>query len=191
MEWLSASCWKARMCSLGPYSTNRYEILRCSRVSTERRLFYMDSPASSLNAWLILLSCWALVLQSDEHPRKSYWMRIFCIDAGLVNEWAQILYKTFGNFSECQFLLLFSSQWHTFLCPENTTLILVIYCWILVRKKWWITNINYFEVAITVFIITFRGTAVTVNGPFPDLYFYFGKGHHIFSPQHFSSASLI
>ena len=180
VEWLTPSCWKACICSLGPYNSNKHEMLRHSCVSTEWKLFYTDSLASSLSAQFTLPSRRALVLQSDEHPGKSYWMRISNIDTGLVNEWTQILCKKFWNFSECQFLLLFSSQWHTFLCPENTTLILVIYCWILVRKKWWISNINYFKDAITVFIITFRDTAVTVNGLFLDLYFCFEKEHHIF-----------
>lgn len=188
MEWLTPSCWKACICSLGPH---KCEMLRHSCVSTEWRLFHTDSLANSHSAQLILLSCWVLVQQSDVHPGKSDWMRISCIDRGLANEWAQIVYKKFCNFSECEFLLLFSSQWHTFLCSENTKLVFVIYCWILVRKKWWISNINYFKDVITVFIITFRDTAVTVNGPFLDRYFYFEKGHHIISPQHYCSASLI
>lgn len=47
--------------------------------------------------------------------------------------WSYI--KVFDKLSRCQFLLLFFSQWYTFWCPGKTVLILMIYCWTLVRKK--------------------------------------------------------
>lgn len=50
--------------------------LRHVCVSTEWRLFHTGCLSSCLSVRLILLSHWELVLQSDEHPAKSYWMRI-------------------------------------------------------------------------------------------------------------------
>lgn len=123
------------ICSLGLHNSNKCETLRLSCTSTEWRLFYMDSLASRLRAQLILLPFSALVWQNDEHPGKCYQRRISCIVTGLAIEWEWISHKKFWNCSEYQMLLLFSSQWHTFLNLENTIIILVIYCWVFLKKK--------------------------------------------------------
>lgn len=47
--------------------------------------------------------------------------------------WSYI--KVFDKLSTCQFLPLFFSEWYAFWCPGKTVLILMVYCWILVRKK--------------------------------------------------------